>query len=357
MKVTFVYSDGPQVYNSSHWRSVIPYHAFNRTRRHSANLLGIAEFTAHPPIAEAQCADADVIVIQRGAMAPAFDVVEHWQQRGKIVLADLDDGYLQIEKTHPGWAFWNIGLERAENGQVVQLEHPPILELAEGLRRVQGLVSPNKLVLADWKEKVGVPGAFLPNYPDLRDYQARRTRSLADDGTTWVAWGGSASHLTSFTDSGIFYALARVLASRPTTRFVFIGSDQRILDAVPLREGQKQHFNWRPFGEWPKLLVNFDIGLIPLAGEFDARRSFLKPMECSLLGVPWIASKSPAYEGLEDYGVFVDNTPAAWADALTDLLTHGPDPNRLRRARKWAASLDIDDHVDTMATIYKGFGQ
>lgn len=355
MNVTFVHADAPAEFNSANWRSFIPAAAFNRTKRHRAMLLGIGDFTGHPPVAEYHCADSEAIILQRGAMPAAWEAVEYWKQRGKLIISDIDDGYPQIGPEHPAYNFWHKGIARGPDGRPMQLPRPSILDMAEGLTKVHGLTSPNKLILADWKAQVGVPGAFLPNYPDVRVYQAQRTRSPADDGLTWVAWGGSAGHLQSFTDSGVLYALARVLSRRPLTRFVFVGSDLRQLNAVPLKDGQKQHFNWTPYRDWPALLVNFDIGIIPSVGEFDARRSWLKAMEHSLMGVPWIASKAPNHDGLDDYGVLVDNTPDAWAAALTDLLAHGPDPERVRRARKWALAQNIDLHVDDMVRIYRSF--
>ncbi len=319
--------------------------------------MAIHDFANHPQLAEYYCRQADVIVLQRGAMPEVWAMVRQWQGRGKIVLADIDDGYPQIPPGHPSWSFWFEGLMPQPDGKIFKRPRPAILDMADGLRRVNGLVSPNQLILADWEKQTGVKGAFLPNYPDLTIYQAKRTRSPADDGMVWVSWGGSAGHLQSFTDTGILYALARVMSKRPHTRFVYAGSDTRALEAVPLKAAQKQHFNWRAYREWPRLVANFDIGLVPAAGDFDARRSWIKPMEYALMGIPWIASRSPAYEGLEDYGVFVDNTPDCWAEALADLIDHGPDETRVRRARKWALSLDIDDHVDTMANIYRGFGK
>jgi len=349
MNITFVGADGPNEYNSQNWRSAIPFHAFNRTRRHRAQIMQMNEFATHPAVADELCADADVIVLQRGAMPPAWDAVRYWRSRGKVVLADIDDGYIQLPEHHPSFNFWHRRTPAQPNGR------PAILDMAAGLRLVDGLVSPNQLILDDWNKQTAVRTAYLPNYPDLRVYQAKSSRSPADDGTTWIAWGGSASHLQSFTDSGIIYALARVLSKRPQTRLVYCGSDPRPLDAVPLRESQKMHMAWRPYREWPWLLANFDIGLIPLAGPFDDRRSTIKPMEHSLMGVPWIASKSPAYAGLEAYGNFVDNTPDAWAEALAGMIDHGPDEKTLRRARKWALSQDIDDHVDGIVNTYRSF--
>lgn len=353
--VTFVHADGATDWNSAEWRSAIPARAFNRTKRHKAHLLSIGDFTHHLPVTEYHVEDSEVIILQRGAMPPTWPVIEYWQQRGKKILADIDDGYPQIGPEHPSFNFWHRGITAGPDGQPQALPRPAILDMAEGIRRVNGLVAPNRLILDDWRKQTGVKGAFVPNYPDLRIYKAERTRSTREDGTLWVAWGGSAGHLKSFTDSGILYALARVISARPHVRLIYVGSDPRVMDALPIRDGQKQHFHWRKYSEWPRLLANFDIGLVPAAGDFDARRSWIKPLEYSLMGVPWIASKSPAYDELTDYGVFVDNTPDAWATALVETIDNGADGATMRRAEKWAKSLSIDDHVDEMANIYRSF--
>src|SRR5690348_9858237 len=100
MNITFVHADRPAEFNSANWRSFIPAEAFNRTRRHKALLLGIEDFASHPQVAEYHCKDAHAIVIQRGAMPAAWPAVDYWRQQGKLVLADIDDGYPQIGPMH-----------------------------------------------------------------------------------------------------------------------------------------------------------------------------------------------------------------------------------------------------------------
>lgn len=353
MNVTFVHADKPHEWNSAEWRAAIPARAINRTRKHRAKLLPIEYFAENSPASAYACEDADVIVMQRGAMPDTWAAVEHWRQAGKVILTDLDDGYPQITQEHPAFEFWHRGISTDAMGNKARLPRPAILDMADGLRRVRGLTAPNRLILSDWLDAVGIPGRYVPNYVPTKQYlNAVRTRSPGFDSTVWVAWGGSAGHLVSFTDSGILYALARVIAKRPNVRFIMCGADTRIIDALPLRLAQKINLHWRPYREWPERLVNFDIGLIPVAGDFDARRSWLKPLEYSLCNVPWIASKSPAYADLTGYGQFVDNTPDAWAAAIEDMLAVGPDPAGLRAARNWASAQDIDTNVEKIIDAY-----
>ena len=303
--------------------------------------------------AQYACEDADVIVLQRGAMPDTFESIVYWKQRGKIILADIDDGYPQITQEHPAWAFWHRGIATDPMGKQTQLPKPAIQYMAEGLRMVDGLTSPNRIILADWQLAVGVHGEYLPNYLPVGMYaSAERTRARD---TVWVAWGGSAGHFVSFQNSGILYALARVMAARPHTRFVMAGADLRIVDAVPLRSEQKINLHFRPMSEWPGRLEKCDIGLIPAAGEFDARRSWLKPLEYALCGVPYIASKSPAYAGLEAFGEFVDNTPDAWVYALETMLERGPDLRKQEAGFNFASAQNVYKHADDIVKVYERF--
>lgn len=354
MNITYIHADKAHEWNSAEWRCAIPARAINKTRRHRAKLLPIFDFAENNPSALYACEDADVIILQRGAMPDTWPSLEYWRQAGKIVLADIDDGYPQITQEHPAWAFWHRGIIQDAQGNRSQLPRPAIYDMADGLRRVKGLTSPNRLILSDWLQSVGVRGEYVPNYLPTRHYlAAERTRAPKDDGTIWIAWGGSAGHFISFQNSGILYALARVMAKRPQTRFIMAGADQRIIDALPLKNEQKINLKWRPFAEWPSRLVNFDIGLIPSAGDFDARRSWLKPLEYSLCGVPFIASKSAAYSELTEYGEFVDNTPEAWAEALECMIAHGHDAGKVRRAQAWAKAQDIGANVDKIVSAYE----
>ena len=353
MNVTYVHADKPHEWNSAEWRCAIPARAINRTKRHRAKLLPIEYFAENGPAAAYALEDADVIVLQRGAMPDTWAAVDHWRQRGKIILADIDDGYPQITPEHPAFNFWHKGISVDAAGRQMQLPRPAIYEMADGLRRLKGLTAPNRLILSDWLAAVGVNGRYVPNFLPTRPYlSATRTRSPQSDGTYWIAWGGSAGHFVSFQNSGILYALARVISKRPNARFIMCGADVRIIDALPLKDEQKINLHWRPYTEWPERLVNFDLGLIPVAGDFDARRSWLKPLEYSLCSVPWIASKSPAYADLTGYGAFVDNTPDAWAAAIEEHLAIGPDPAGVKAARDFAAAQDIDRNVEKIINAY-----
>lgn len=357
MNITYVHADGPHEWNSAEWRCAVPARALNQTGRHSAQLCSIWVFQSLSRESEYYCEDADVIVLLRGAMPDAWPAVQTWQRRGKTIIADIDDGYPQLDPSHPAYDFWLRGLGRDANGQVITLPRLPILDMEEGLRRVAGLTSPSRQILHDWSAKLSIRTGLIPNYVPLEWYRtARRMRAPADDGLYWIGWGGSAGHYESFAQSGIIEALARVMPRYPRARLVYCGSDPRPLEMLPVASGQKYHMHWTHISHWYSRQASFDLMLIPLAGEFDARRSLLKPIEASLLGVPWIASRSPAYDDVpRDVGIWVENTPESWIEQIEDLMRAGPDPHRLARAKEWAETYDIMCHTDEIVRTYEQF--
>lgn len=352
MKIAYVYADRPWEWNSAEFRCAVPARAISRLRRHQASILHVEHFAAIDMECRHHCDDADLIVLQRGAMPDTWRAIDHYRARGATIIADLDDGYPQIPPSHPAYAYWHQGIVVDSSGQTRRLPRLPILDMADGMRRVDALTSPSPLILADWRERVGVRGAHLPNYVETWRYDVPRSRAGSDE--IWIGWGGSAGHYQSFVASGVTEALARLLPRYLRARFVLLGADARIYDRIPVSAGRKHHIQWTPYERWPTHLAACDIMLIPLAGDFDARRSTLKPLECSLVGVPWIASRSPAYDGLDDYGEIVENTPESWMDAIERILRDGPDPRKRHAAREWALTMDVYRRAPEIIRMYEG---
>lgn len=351
MKIVYVHADRPWEWNSAEFRCAVPARAISRLPRHRADLLSIEHFAALDMECRHHCDDADLIVLQRGAMPDTWRAIDHYRARGVTIIADIDDGYPQIPPSHPAHAYWHRGIIVDQTGQQQQLPRLPILDMTDGLRRVSALTSPSRLILDDWRQRVGVRCGYLPNYVETRRYDVPRRRAGAQD--IWIGWGGSAGHYQSFVESGVTEALARLLPRYPLARFVVFGADVRVYDRIPVGRGRKYHIQWTPYERWPAHLAACDIMLIPLQGDFDARRSQLKPLECSLVGVPWIASRSPAYAGLEPYGVIVDNTPDAWMDAIERILRDGPDMHRLHAARRWGLTMDVYRRAPDIIALYE----
>lgn len=77
----------------------------------------------------------------------------------------------------------------------------------------------------------------------------------------------------------------------------------------------------KPITELPSLFERMDIGIVPLNNiEFNHAKSYLKGLEYTAAGIPFVASYSPEYQFLADSGVGrVAKTDAEWIRHLDEL--------------------------------------
>ncbi|GAB4479687.1 MAG: hypothetical protein Kow0088_20830 [Anaerolineales bacterium] len=314
MKVVFVYADSEEEWNSSEWRCAVPYRAINRSGRHQASLISIDNFAHHDPSADEICREADILVVERNLFGPVLSAIQYWKARDKVVLADFDDAYHLMHPSNPNYTFWSQGIRR-DNGQKV--EPPPLTQFKWGLRLVHAATTPSQRLAADWRAYTKM--IYVPNYIDLNLYQNVQTQK--HDGII-IGWGGSVSHYQSFVESGLIPALQRLCQARPQVRVMICGADLRIVKQLNLPKEQLIHVPWVPHDRWATVLSQFDIGIAPLAGEYDQRRSWIKVLEYMLMKIPWVASEGAPYEEFRSYGWLVQNTAQAWQRVLLDVVDH-----------------------------------
>jgi hypothetical protein len=357
MKVVYVYADNPKEWNSSEWRCAVPARAVNRTHLHSAALLSLDEFARCTPAAQAACEPADVLIVQRNLLGPVLAAVQHWRARDKVVIADFDDAYQLMPPSNAGYSYWFQGLvhNTGADGKVNQhrIDPLPLTQFRWGLRLVDGATVPSRRLADDWRSFTDI--RYVPNYIELEKY-LNVTRQPHEG--VILGWGGSISHLQSFTGSGVVAALRRVCTARPQVKVMICGSDRRVLEALSLPAGQIIHKPWIPYCEWAEHLSQFDIGLAPLHGEYDERRSWIKVLEYMVMKIPWVASEGPAYDELRPYGWLVKNTASAWERVLLDMIDHLEDHKAEAGGDPYfyGISQSIDDNIDRVLETYLSIG-
>ena len=110
-----------------------------------------------------------------------------------------------------------------------------------------------------------------------------------------------------------------------------------------------------PDQQYPALIKSIDICTIPLAGEYDKRRSQIKPLECLALKVPFVASDYPNYNHLREYGSFTENGKENWENAISNAI----DNLSIYKERaedigyQFALTQDIDLHVKERIDLYQ----
>jgi glycosyltransferase involved in cell wall biosynthesis len=77
-----------------------------------------------------------------------------------------------------------------------------------------------------------------------------------------------------------------------------------------------------PMVQWPNAVNQLKVGIAPLADtRFNKAKSWLKPLEYSALGIPWVASPREEYMRLQKYGggLLADKT-GKWVSSVKRLM-------------------------------------
>ena len=356
MKIIYVYADSPSEWNCSQWRSLTPSDAINKKGDGlEAKLIHVSGFFDFlNPAIQDLVAPASVIVFQRNLVDQAsFDSMEYWQGMGKPVLVDLDDAYHILPQSNPAHSFW---IDKDNGDALVQLE--------DGLRRSNGLIAPNRLLLSDWGHVA--KGYYLPNYAEAKWWENLPSREEMkkelgiDPGKTVIGWGGSVSHYDSWWGSGIREASIRVANRHPEVLWMICGNDPRIVSQLPISNLQKKLQPGVDPSLWPRIVKSFDVGLAPLFGPYDQRRSWIKGLEYLLAGVPWIATRGEPYRDIADFGVMISNGVNEWEMAIEDTLSHLPQLQEASKEKEqmatvWYAENQVDNFKKLFDNIVNDF--
>lgn len=77
----------------------------------------------------------------------------------------------------------------------------------------------------------------------------------------------------------------------------------------------------RPILGYPKMFERIDIGIVPLSDvPFNHAKSYIKGLEYTAAGVPFVASDTPEYRFLAEHGVGrVASSPDEWEHHISEL--------------------------------------
>lgn len=320
MNVLYVYADTPMEWNCSEWNCIIPAKAINRTGKHTSNTLFINEFVQNSEQSQKLCQEADVIVVERNFFGDTLTMMQFWKVRNKSIVAIFDDAYDIMHSQNPSYNFWTHGelKYKDENGVegTAYMKPKPIEQFKWALNMVKGIQVPSVYLAKDWSKYNKT--YYVHNFLDIDKYMnVKPLYPKSDDNEIVIGWCGSMSHYASFADSGVLQGLRKVCRKNDNVK-VIISGDQRLFEMLEVKNKMYQPFV--PAEQWTPLLKSLDIGLCPLAGEYDKRRSWIKALEWMALKVPFIATKYPTYDELHDFGLMTDNGYNDWADAIEEMI-------------------------------------
>lgn len=304
---------------------IIPAKSINMAEGHSAETLFINEFVQNTEKAQKMCAEADIIMVERNYFGDTLTIMQFWKVRDKTVGCIFDDAYDIMHPQNPSYGFWTHGeIKFKESPEATEektgyIKPKPIEQFKWGLEIAKGVQVPSVNLAKDWSKYA--PTYFVHNFLDLDKYMNVEPLYPKKEGEIVIGWCGSMSHYASFNDSGVAQGLRRAAKKYPQIK-VIISGDKRLFDMLEVKNKVFQPFV--PKEQWTPLLKYLDIGLCPLAGEYDKRRSWIKALEWMALKVPFIATKYPTYDELHDYGIMTENGYKNWEDAISKMIEEYP---------------------------------
>ncbi len=246
--------------------------------------------------------DADAIVIQRPAHPLQPQMINILRQNGIAVIVDMDDDMSTIHPHNSAFTMYRTNsttpfshkwaLESCKAATLVTCTTPALLKRYAPHGR--GVLLDNY-----------VPGGYL---------------GLPRPVTEAFGWAGTiASHPNDLqTASG---GVRRLLEAG--YRFAGVGNPAGVKSALRLRD--EPYFTGTvPLISWAETIAaTMDVGIIPLAPtSFNTAKSRLKGIECSAVGVPWVASPRDEYRRLAKAsgGGLLADSPKEWFAQVKRLM-------------------------------------
>lgn len=277
--------------------------------------------------------EADVVVMQRITHRWMAEAVQVMRAKGIAVVIDVDDDLTCVHPQNPAWAELHPANERrlGPNGQPRRRSW----KYLSAACRDATLVTVSTPALLRVYAAHG-RGHLLPNYlPPAYD-------NLPHVDSDVIGWPG-AYHSHPNDPSAVGGAIARLVADG--AQFRMVGDPRGAGRAFGLP--QDPPGGPVPIEQWPRAVAEIGIGIAPLADtKFNAAKSWLKPLEMSALGVPWVASPRAEYVRLHKRGAGVlAERSRGWYRELSRLRESPALRQELSEAgREVAAGLRLVDH-------------
>jgi glycosyltransferase involved in cell wall biosynthesis len=263
--------------------------------------------------------DCDVAVFQRPVHRDVADLIE-WcaadASRPRTVV-DLDDDLYKIPRENKAYRYVQPSLSPLRN-----TDH-----LRRAVRAAD-LVTVTTPALA--RRYARGRSVVLPNYVPA-SYLRLPPRPLPA-GPVSVGWTGTLHthpHDLESTKGGVATALLRTGAAMHV-----VGDGERVREALVLPDTVSlTTTGWVPLPLYTARMNEIDVGIVPLhASAFNQGKSWLKGLEMSALGIPFVASNTQPYVELHRaHGLgLIARSPHEWTEKLTLLIrdedyriTHG----------------------------------
>lgn len=279
---------------------------------------------------------ADVFYLQRqsnaawvnsnGTSFNSLDLCSAIKRQGVKIVHEIDDDFWAIPGSNPASKFYSTG--------------KPATKIMEQFSRLADLLIVSTDALAERCAKLNSNIAVCKNAIDDRHIKDLDiTGEPKREGQIRIGWAGTATHAQDF--ATIVKPLSRIMREFPQVRLVFIGVPgqmnipQDLLSRVELiqpsvQDPKQRASNIGPYGDnlapvkYYDVLkgADFDIAVAPLEhNTFNKCKSWIKPLEYSLAGVPTVAERFGPYAEYAGCGsILTASDERQWYTALRSLV-------------------------------------
>lgn len=265
----------------------------------------------------------EIILAQRQYSPNINRMLQDLKRRGRIIVYEVDDNLHAVNPNSAAYSVYRPGSQVLKNvEQCIRTAHGLFVTTPELASAYRGYAQ------RTW---------VLPNQLDIggRNWDTPQERDPRLQGKTVIGWAGSITHQDDYQVLGA--ALGRVLRRHPEAVFCMVSAQRvvkRFVDHLKLPEEQVVVLDPVPFDDYPPLLSQYDIGLVPVVNDhFNSSKSDLKCLEYGAWGVPYVASKIAPYVRLhqesQGIGGFLAASPQEWEAGLEHFLIDEAD----RKAR------------------------
>lgn len=281
----------------------------------------------------------EVVVFQRVTHVYLAQAVRVLTDRGVAVVIEIDDDLSTIDPGNPAFKAlhpdkWVIGPRSRE-----QRMHT-WRNLNDACRHAS-LVTATTPALVKRYAPHG-RGRVLPNFLAPHYY------GIGHDDSAIIGWP-AALHSHPNDPSVVGPAIARLLSDG--ARFHVTSTSPGVGKAFGLSDDSQVESLRTSVDllDWPRTLAErIGIGIAPLADtKFNAAKSWLKPLELSAVGIPWIGSPSPEYKRLNAAGCgILAKSPQDWYKMIRFMIRNEWfRREESEKCRAVAAELSLERHA------------
>ena len=269
------------------------------------------------------------------------------------MIVDFDQAINYLTPDIPIHSFWLQAEPFQQHVEGVHvatkpMESSPLEQFKWGLGLIDAAVVSSMRLVVDWSPFTDV--YEIPDYLNMDQYPAYKQ---TEENTIHIGLANGARS-SSIRNSGLFTAMNHICQTHPNIKLVFSGQEEEICDFLEVPSDQLVVHRPVLFEDWVALLQTFDIGLIPIYGDYDLRLSRINLLEFMISKIPWIASSQPAFREFLRYGRLVQNSAEYWEAAILKAIDTLPSLQAWASGEPFlfALSQDVNENIDKVVKLF-----